>query len=292
MGAMSPLVFISYRRSDTQQAALGFYAQLRARLGSSSVFMDRSGIASGDLWSERLRQSVDRAGIVLALIGSNWLRAADVHGRRRLDLPDDWVRNELLVAIEKKTTIIPVLVGSSATLPPPEALPSELRPLLDYQNYSLRDDHWDQDLDQLLRLLTASHGFQEVDRRVPLPQPEVRIHPLTVLELEEQLTSLTGWEPVESMIPGDYPKSRLELRKAFAFPSFRAAIDFMKSAVGPINRAKHHPRWENQWRTVTVCLATWDVGFRITHLDIDLARLLDHIYEKQKSSAVFSAKQS
>jgi hypothetical protein len=135
--------------------------------------MDRSGIASGDLWSERLRQSVDRATIVLALIGSNWLRSADVYGRRRLDLPDDWVRNELLVAIERGTTIIPVLVGGSATLPPAEALPLKLRPLLNYQDYSLRDDHWDQDLDQLSRLLTVSHGFREVDQRVPLPQLEV-----------------------------------------------------------------------------------------------------------------------
>ncbi len=54
----------------------------------------------------------------------------------------------------------------------------------------------------------------------------------------------------------------------------------MQAAVNPIKELKHHPRWENQWRTVTVYLSTWDIGFRISQLDIDLAGILDRIYKE------------
>jgi pterin-4a-carbinolamine dehydratase len=104
---------------------------------------------------------------------------------------------------------------------------------------------------------------------------------LTAAELIERLKTVVGWEPVETILPGDPPKSRQELRKAFAFRSFQAAIDFMSSAVDPINQLEHHPRWENQWRTVTVYLTTWDIGFRISQLDIDLAKVLDDLYGQQ-----------
>ncbi len=77
------------------------------------------------------------------------------------------------------------------------------------------------------------------------------------------------------MIPGDYPKSRFEIRKVYAFRSFRAAIKFMSLAVEPIKQLKHHPRWENQWKTVTVYLSTWDIGSLISQLDLDLAKILD-----------------
>lgn len=80
--------------------------------------MDRSGISAGDIWSERLRDSVMQASVVLALIGPGWLRATDHFGRRRLDLPDDWVRNELLTAIASGKPIVPILLGSLQELPP------------------------------------------------------------------------------------------------------------------------------------------------------------------------------
>jgi pterin-4a-carbinolamine dehydratase len=48
-------------------------------------------------------------------------------------------------------------------------------------------------------------------------------------------------------------------------------------------KAQHHPRWENQWRTVTVYLSTWDIGYRVSALDIALARTLDALYEEMRS---------
>jgi pterin-4a-carbinolamine dehydratase len=279
----TPLVFVSYRRSDSQQAALGLYVQLRARIGPASVFMDRSGISPGDVWPKRLREVMNQGTVVLALIGSGWLRSADEYGRRRLDMSDDWVRNELLAAIDSGKSIIPILLSPLLEMPAADGLPDGLRPLRAYQAYGLRDDHWDSDLNDLVRLLVDNHGFKEADRKVVLPTPAVSIAALTQTELDEELKLLSGWEPVESLIPGDYPRSRHELRKVYVFGSFRAAVQFMNSAVDNINTLQHHPRWENQWRTVTVYLSTWDIGFRISRLDVDLAKILDSVYAVRRS---------
>jgi pterin-4a-carbinolamine dehydratase len=282
---MASLAFISYRRTDSQQAALGLFSQLRARLGSDCVFMDRSGISAGDAWPERLRERVNQSTVVLALIGPGWLTSADSYGRRRLDLPNDWVRNELIAAIDSGKPVIPILIGSTLTMPPAEALPHELARLAEFQQYGLRDERWDADLNGLVELLIEQHGFREAEVSVRLPEPQIRLQPLTEGELCHTLRELPGWEPVESLIPGDYPKSRREIRKVYAFKSFPAAVRFMHSAIDPIRELKHHPRWENQWRTVTVYLSTWDIGFRVSRLDIDLARILDRIYKESTRPA-------
>ena len=230
----------------------------------------------------RLRESIDRASVFLALVGPGWLKSADEYGRRRLDNSTDWVRKELATAIKSGKLIIPILLGPSATMPPAEGLPAALAPLASVQAYSLRDDHWDADLESLVDFIVQNCGFKEVESRVVLPKPEVSPKLLTQSELDQQLASIPGWEQVESLIPGDHPRSRQELRKAYVFKSFRSAVSFMSSAVSPIKELKHHPRWENQWRTVTVYLCTWDIGHRISRLDIDLAKALDSLYAKKK----------
>lgn len=58
-----------------------------------------------------------------------------------------------------------------------------------------------------IRLLTEQHGITDADRKVVLPNPVIRIRPLTQAELDNELKTLPGWEPVESLVPGDYPKS-------------------------------------------------------------------------------------
>jgi pterin-4a-carbinolamine dehydratase len=282
---MPPLAFISYRRTDSQQAGLGLYIQLRARIGPGSVFMDRTGISSVEVWPERLRESIDQASTFLALIGPGWLTSADEYGRRRLDNPTDWVRKELATAIGSSKLVIPILLGPSVRMPPAEALPTDLEPLASFQAYSLRDDHWDADLNELVHLLVRTCGFKEAEQRVRLPQPEVNVQPFTQSELDQELALIPGWEQVESLIPGDYPKSRQELRKVYVFKSFRSAVGFMFSAIDPINQLQHHPRWENQWRTVTVYLSTWDIGYRISRIDIDLARALDSLHAELKLSS-------
>jgi hypothetical protein len=93
---------------------------------------------------------------------------------------DDWVRRELLHAIENKLLIIPVLV-SGATLPPRESLPMEVAPLLDAQALELRDHQWEADRNVLLHRLEAE-GFRPLNPAtdnvtvdsIPRPFPEYR----------------------------------------------------------------------------------------------------------------------
>src|SRR3954462_2210569 len=165
----APLAFISYRRSDAAQAALGLQVQLRARFGPGQVFMDVGSIAAGDVWPDRLRRALERTTALLVVIGPGWLTAADRFGRRRLDLPGDWVRNEIRSAIELKKPMFPLLVGGSAELPPEEALPEDLIPLLKHDALRLREDRWDADVDELVKTLVRSCRFIASDRRVVLP---------------------------------------------------------------------------------------------------------------------------
>ena len=275
---MKTFAFINYRRSDAQQAAHGLYAQMRARFGPSHVFMDVNALLPGALWPDRLRRALEEATVLLCIIGPRWLTTADRYGQRRLDKSDDWVRNEIIHALNCQKPIIPILVAGGE-VPPIEGLPTELSELLLHQAVQLRDEKWDQDLNELVRTLESEHGFVDNEKSVVLPQREVRIAPLDEAQLDAALSTLNGWQPVESMVPGDYPNSRQELRKAYRFRSFKAAIQFMGAAVNLINKIPHHPRWENQWRTVTVYFTTWDIGNKISELDIKLARTLDELYQ-------------
>src|SRR5690242_7175518 len=141
--------FINYRRSDAPQAAQGLYTQLRARFGPSHVFLDVSAILAGALWPDRLRESLDSAGVLLSVIGPRWLTAANEYGQRRLDDENDWVRRELERAIDHNKPIIPLLVSGIDSLPPSQALPVSIRPLLSHQSLKLRDEKWDRDLGEL-----------------------------------------------------------------------------------------------------------------------------------------------
>jgi pterin-4a-carbinolamine dehydratase len=274
-----PLAFISYRRSDAAQAAQSLHIQLRERFGPSRVFMDVGAIEVGDVWPDRLRRAIEKATVLIVVVGPGWLTAADRYGRRRLDQPTDWVRNEIVSAIESKKRIVTLRVGNADELQP-EGLPSELRPLLNSQGLCLRDERWDDDVDEVVKTLVSNCRFVANDKRVALPQPEVRIAPLSDAALDAELLTLPDWESVEDVIPGDYPNSRQELRRAYRFRSFKSAINFMHAAIEPVQKVQHHPRWENQWRTVTVYLTTWDVGNKVTQIDVDLARLLDALYKK------------
>ena len=99
---MAKRIFISYRREDSTHAVHAISAQLGARFGPSQVFMDVRSIAPGDSWPQRIQDALTSSTVVLAVIGPKWLMSHDQYGRRRLDLKNDWVRQELALAIKEK----------------------------------------------------------------------------------------------------------------------------------------------------------------------------------------------
>ena len=64
-----PLAFISYRRSDASPASQALHIQLRDRFGPSRVFMDVGAISVGDQWPDRLQRAVERATVLIAVMG-------------------------------------------------------------------------------------------------------------------------------------------------------------------------------------------------------------------------------
>ncbi|MFT7670338.1 MAG: pterin-4a-carbinolamine dehydratase [Planctomycetota bacterium] len=272
-------VFINYRRSDTAQSSAALYAQLAARLGPKHVFFDSSAIMPGAPWPARLASALGESKVMLSIIGPRWLTSANEHGQRRIDEAGDWVASEIVHALEIPIPIIPLFVAGAKELPPTQELPDRLRGLLNHKALKLRDESWDRDLDALISLLGSVHGLIENQSAERLPQPRVKIPALTADELEFALATLPGWESALSFVPEDYPKPRQELKKLYRFKSFKSAVQFMHDAVPRINQLNHHPRWENQWRTLTVYLSTWDIGNRISEVDVELAKELDSLYD-------------
>lgn len=241
--------------------------------------MDVAAIPPGEVWPNRLRSALDRATIVVVVIGPAWLRSADSFGRRRLDAPNDWVRLEIEYALKNRKTVIPLLIGGERELPLEGALPASISDLRKYQATIINDASWEDDVSSLARRLVESYGLKELQTDVVFPMPEVVVTPLSEEELSKALELLPGWEPVESSSPRDYPCMRHELRRGYRFTKFKNAIDFLQLIVEPINKLKHHPRIENQWRTVFIYFTTWDIGKRITSLDIEAAKAVEQVYK-------------
>ena len=168
---MAPLAFINYRRSDAQHAAINLRAELNARFGAGSAFLDVGDIDPGSKWPERIREQLDRASVFLLVIGRNWLKAADEDGRRRLDLEGDWVRHEIQHALASAKPIIPVLVSEESKLPRRQALPDVLAGILDCQSICLRNESWERDIDALSQSLIDKYGFVEQPRAVVSDAP-------------------------------------------------------------------------------------------------------------------------
>jgi hypothetical protein len=96
--------------------------------GEQSVFMDVAGIQPGRDFRKVIDESVATCGVLLAIIGTDWLDAKNETGNRRLDDPSDFVRLETASALKRDIPVIPVLVHG-AKMPQPEALPDDLKDL-------------------------------------------------------------------------------------------------------------------------------------------------------------------
>lgn len=129
-----PSIFISYRRSDSQADAGRIYDRLANHFGKAAVFKDVDDIPPGVDFRDYLNNTLNQCQIVLAVIGPHWLTAQDSEGKRRLDIPSDWVRLELEESLSRPDVlVVPLLVGH-ARLPRVDELLESLQNLA-YRNY-------------------------------------------------------------------------------------------------------------------------------------------------------------
>jgi hypothetical protein len=101
-------------------------------------------------------RALERADLVLAVIGRRWLTITDRDGRRRLDDPDDMVRLELEMAFERKLRVVPVLI-EGATMPNAMDMPRSLQPLSYRTALPIRPDpDFKSDMERLIAALRAA----------------------------------------------------------------------------------------------------------------------------------------
>jgi hypothetical protein len=147
---MAAKVFISYRRADSAGYSGRVMDRLDRELGRDLVFMDVDAIPLGTNFSKVLHEQVAKCGVLLAMIGPNWLDARDEHGNRRLDSPNDFVRIEIGAALQRSIPVIPLLLDG-AKIPKADELPEDLKELALRNGMEIRHASFQDDMNRLIR---------------------------------------------------------------------------------------------------------------------------------------------
>ena len=146
-------LFISYRRGDARGIAGRLSDTLGFFFGDERVFRDIESIEGGADFGNVIEESLQTADAAIVLIGPDWLTLTGENGQRRIDDPEDWVAQEIAVAMELKKPIFPVLV-ENASMPRAEELPEKLKPLTRYNAISISDDRWKTDVERLAKIIS------------------------------------------------------------------------------------------------------------------------------------------
>jgi hypothetical protein len=153
-------IFISYRHEDGSGIWVSqLVKELRGHFPTEQVFQDITSIDPGADFHEALDKALATAGVMLAVIDPHWLSSTDKAGRRRLDLPNDWVRQEIVECLRRPGMRVFPLLVDGAQMPPEEELPDPLKPLVRRQAFELTWRHWSNDVAELVKILKRVPGL-------------------------------------------------------------------------------------------------------------------------------------
>jgi len=172
-----PSVFISYRHDDSFSSAKLLVEHLKRWLPDFDLFLDESEIEGGEDWRAILATHIDRAQVVLVVIGTRWMAIEQPGGHRRLDDPDDVVRWEIARAVAARKRIIPVLVDGGR-LPAEADLPSALQSLARLQYCEIGRRTFEGDIQGLARTLSAESAAADPARFIFLVKRSLVVVPV------------------------------------------------------------------------------------------------------------------
>jgi tetratricopeptide (TPR) repeat protein len=223
-------IFISYRRADIPYALL-VYNHLGSTFGTDRVFRDIEDIGPGEDFVARIHAALDASRAVVAIIGKGW-----VQQRARLARRSDFVRLELLLALEKGLAVFPITVGGvampgSKALPPAFALFSRLNaiPVTDYRFPS--------DLDGLIRALKRHVKPLSARRARAAPSTRVLTDEANDLQIRAvglieqgkiaaaQKTLRQGWKALMALREGHEPDAQFQLQLGYLHKTIAQALD-------------------------------------------------------------------
>lgn len=157
--ATKAAIFLSYRREDSIETAGRMYSWLSMRLPQQLIFLDVRSIWPGANYRTAMATALEEAEVVLVIIGRSWSVITRPEGIvRRLEEPDDAVRQEVELALARGKTIIPILT-QGATMPGRADLPDSIRAFADLNALPVRPEP---DFDNDMRTLRAA-----IDRLSP-----------------------------------------------------------------------------------------------------------------------------
>ncbi len=163
-------IFISYRRQETAFICTFIYDYLNARYGG--VFLDVDTMPPGTDFVQFLDAQIQQCPIVLVVMGPQWVSLRGPDGRRRLDDPNDFVRTEVRLAIQRAQPnvrgVIPLLV-EHATVPSVKQLPPDIQRLPNFSGMEIRPGP-DFKVD-MQRLYTAIEAYGIAPLPVPAAMP-------------------------------------------------------------------------------------------------------------------------
>lgn len=160
-------VFISYRRSDCAGYAALLHTELEKHFGTGHVFRDLNTLMPGTNYVNRIQNAIGSCAVVIALIGREWAGRLP-NGGRRIDDPNDLLRQEITAALQLGVRVIPVLV-QDGTLPSAEQLPEPLRPLAQRHALHIDDAGVNHQVPQLISAVEQTVGR-------PMSTPEQHHH--------------------------------------------------------------------------------------------------------------------
>ena len=92
-------IFISYRRGYTSAYAGRLAADLSLAFGDGTIYHDVDSIAPGEDYFDSIENALENCEVQIALVGPDWIDAKDKIGRVRLEMPEDLVAHEIVIAL-------------------------------------------------------------------------------------------------------------------------------------------------------------------------------------------------
>jgi len=167
---MTPKIFISYRRLDSQDFTDRLFETLVNQFGAQNVFQDvgDSGkIPPGVDFVEYLAEQVRACDVVLVVIGDQWTRIL----KERAQRDDDFVRIEVESALSQGKIVIPVL-KSATQMPNGADLPESIRKLVRINASRVRPNpDFTRDCQTLAEGIRTVYAMRHPSAPAPEPKP-------------------------------------------------------------------------------------------------------------------------
>ncbi|MEM7510291.1 MAG: toll/interleukin-1 receptor domain-containing protein, partial [Bacteroidota bacterium] len=131
-------IFINYRSKNNTDFARDLEKFLKGEFWDKAIFRDETSIRLNTLWEDFIVNVLKSTNVMLCIIGPEWAASFDNEYEN-----EDWVRKEIVYALDECIDIIPILFGISK-LPNEKSLPStfpkKLLPLLKKQGFVIKNN--------------------------------------------------------------------------------------------------------------------------------------------------------